>query len=307
MKIISKWIYAASILGLAAATGCIGGGGEPLSEQTASTVMASVAANVVANLPTSNTASLPTNLAGGGVSLSSKKVKTLAAACESISPSTLVDNDNDGIAEEKTYTFDCTDEVSGSVSYTRQGDLSIRDKDDTEAGLLGGLEVEFNVTKFQSEDEDGNIYNYTFEGMWDYALENGSLVSNSDFTGRFYVEPGTSDLIIDYSYSYTWDYKMTPDDESNFFTSGSIEYSGVFTMDGQFYTEDSSGHHNAYRGMWSISYYSKDLTYDNTCSKYYRTGSLVMGDGSGSTYEIRYECSTAKFYINGVESDLYTP
>lgn len=298
-------IMASGIL-LAGLTGCIGGGGQPLDENTANTVITSLATNVLSKLPTSaNAPSLPNEL--GGISLSSQNIHSKAAACETITPAVLVDADSDGIAAEKKYTFNCTNLGVGGDRFTRKGELRVLDKDDTVAGLLGGLKVEFDVSSFRMESGDGSVADYTFLGAWDYEKQGTSLVSYSKFDGRFFYSSVAYDFKLDYKYGYTWDYKMTPNNSNQFFNSGTIEFSGEFVMDGEFYTEDQSGKHHSYSGIWKINYESSNLSYDNTCSKWYKTGSIRINDGGSTVYELRYNCTEAKFFVNGAESDLYTP
>ncbi len=305
MNLNIKLLLASTSL-LASATGCIGGSGQPLNNNTAATVIASVATNALNKLPTSSNApSLPTSLSG--VSTSALNLRTKAAGCETITPSPLVDADNDGISAEKKYVFDCTDFESLGTTFSRKGYIKIVDKDDSVADLLGGLRVDYDITSFKTTNTNGDITDYSFSGFWDYEASATKMASASEFEGHFLSNSASNNFDIDYLFKYTWNYTMVPDDVNNFFTTGSIDFTGTFSMDGEFYTEDDNNNHQSYNGNWEISYYSENLLYDSTCAKWYNSGSIKMEDGSGVIYELRYSCDSAKFYIDGKESDLYKP
>ena len=299
-------ILMVSLIGLTSLNGCIGGepAGEPLSQTTANTVLNNLTTQVFNKLPTSNAVpSLPVT----GATTSSKELQTRATNCYSVTPATIVDADGDSIAVEKTYTYDCEDEFVTDTTYSQKGFLTVKDKDDTVAGLLGGVRVDFGVSAFRHVDGSGNETNNTFNGFWDYSFANGILTSEAEFSGSYYFNSSSNDYENDFSYTYDWTYQMIPDDEANVFTSGQIEFNGEFVMEGKFVIEVDNKHQDYEEGRWKISYYSEDLTYDTTCTKYYNTGSFKMEDGSGSIYEIKFMCTTAEFYINGEKSTLYNP
>ncbi|MCB9026738.1 MAG: hypothetical protein H6625_10500 [Bdellovibrionaceae bacterium] len=292
-----------SLLGLASSTGCVGGGGEPLTEETAGTIITGLASNALSIIPTSgNAPALPI----AGITTSSNKFSTKALACETITPTILLDADGDGIAAIKNYSFDCTNESSGDSSITRKGTISITDKDDSVANLAGGLRYEFAITKFRSEDTLGNISDNTYSGFWDFVFAAGKLTSTSEFNGSYFFESPNNNYLNDYNFAYTWDYSLIADDSNNPFTTGSVEFSGTYTMEGKFIVEVNNQHKN-YEGSWQVSYYSENLIYNSTCSRWYNTGSIKISDGSGSIYELRYSCNSAKFYVDGKESNLYQP
>lgn len=298
MKSILKLMAVAPVF--AATLSCGGPGGQPLTAQSIGTVMGGLG-QALQKLPSSNTT--PT-LPVSGVTTSA--VSPLAISCETVSPSTLVDADSDGIAATKTSTFDCTDFTSGADRLTRQGSVTVTDKNEAVAGVQGGLKVEFNVTKFNLVDSSGKLFENSYVGYWEYTGGSGGQVSSTaDFSGLVKYE--SSAYSNNYTYNYTWVWALTPTNGSNPWVAGQVSISGAFILSGDFVYEDSNGNRSQQTGSFAINYYTQNLKYDSTCSKFYQSGSFFVSDGNGTLMEIRYACTTAKFYVNAVESTLYTP
>jgi hypothetical protein len=304
-KILST---SAFLMGAALNTSCIGGGGaQPLDANTAQAVIGNAVTNVLAKLPTSaNPPSLPGGL--DGITISSSNVRSMAAGCETITPTTIVDMDADNIPAEKNYNFDCVDLAVGEISFTRKGSLSILDKDESVAGLLGGMRVEFDIDSFGLTTADGSEGNFTFNGFWDYVQNATNLVSESEFTGEVQYSSPAYEYKLDYEYGYKWDYTMTPDTptDSAFFTTGRVDFDAEFMMNGEFYAE-VDGEPKSYKGGWKITMTSENLRYLNSCSRWYNSGKIRIKDGSVNVYELEFNCDSIKFYVNGAESDWYTP
>lgn len=288
-------------LGSLSFSGCGGGiSGQPLTASTANFVLGQMNTSLQ-TLPTSNTVpSLPIT----GVSLASRPLNLLALACETITPNPTVDADNDGIAATKKYTYDCTDAVNGANLLTRKGYVEVTDLDETKAGVFGGVKVDFNVPLSQSTESGGSVYNYSYMGQWLYKNVDGNLVSTSNFTGLSkYKAHG---LENDYTYTSTWNYKMTPDNGGAPWTSGKIDMNGTYEISGKFARDDGGGNHLQESGAWVISYRSDNLVFNNACAKFFQSGSYIMEDTSNKI-EIRYACTTAKLFVNGAESTWWTP
>lgn len=281
-------------------TSCGGKGGDPITQDSAQTVFNQFNSAVMNNMPKSN--SLPA-LPVSGVSTNAT-VRANALDCETTTPNPLVDADGDNIAAEKNVAFDCTSSVNDGVSYTTKGSVKIMDLDDTVDGLLGGVQVDFDLPEFKSKDADGNEYLYSYVGQWKYSVEGSDLVSTADYTGRTKYKSGEHEN--DYTYNYTWDWAVTPDDstEANYWKAGAINFSGTFTLDGKFVVEVGDDHVQQ-TGTWSMAYKGVDLVYDDACSGgvWYKSGSVEYTDGNGNTFKTVYDCTESKFYVNGVESD----
>ncbi|MBL7544190.1 MAG: hypothetical protein JNL11_10250 [Bdellovibrionaceae bacterium] len=279
---------------------CGGDGRKPLDTQSGSLVLSQFKTQM-AGIPTSNTT--PTMVGAsmglGGVSMSSFGAK--AMSCQTLTPNPTKDADQDGIAAEIVNTYDCTDTASGGSTYTMKGTVKFVDLDETVKGVYGGMRGEFNIPTI-TVTSGGFSFNYSHVGFWEYKNVDGALKSTSEYTGGMAAEE--HGMKLDYKYSQKWAYTMTPADKSKPFDAGTLDMTGSFSMTGDFVIEDSSGKHQPYNGTWVISYNTKDLTYDRTCSQHYKTGSFIMSD-SMNTMELKYECTKATLYVNGVESDWW--
>jgi len=300
MRTFNQWTLAMMLLGSSALLSCGGVPSEPLDATTGAFVLGNFGTSLN-TLPTSNTVpALPIT----GVTTSSIGLKAVSS-CESVTPTTTVDADNDGIAASKKYIYDCTDVVDNGYSYTRKGSVEIKDMDETKVGMFGGLRVDFAVPVFKSIDlSTGNPFEYSYSGFWDYKNSGGSLVSASEFTGS--TKYKNNNYENDYQYTSTWNYKLTPTNEATPWNEGSIEIEGSYQLTGNFVYENDQGTHAQREGGWLITYKTKDLVYSNTCAKFYKSGSFVIEDSSNKI-EVVYNCSTAKLYVNGSESDWWKP
>lgn len=284
-------------------TGCGGIGSEPINATTGGFVLGNFGSTLVNVLPQSNTVpQLPIN--GLTTSLLDVSSRSLAS-CETVTPASIIDADNDNIAAYKKYSFDCVNSVDNGYSYTRKGTVEIRDKDESVAGMFGGIRVDYNVPTFRSTSlASGTTYEYSYAGFWDYSNQGGSLISNSSYSGS--SKYGYNNMENDYSYTASWNYKMTPKSTVSPWDEGSLEIEGSYILSGKFIREDISGNHSQQEGSWTISYKTKDLTFKTGCSKFYQSGSYIMTD-SANNMEIVYNCNSAKLYVNGVESNWWQP
>lgn len=296
VKTILRGVIGLACMGLLS---CGGDGRRPM-DATSTSIMLGQLKTQLAAIPQSNTT--PTFVTMSGVNASSLSTKSLG--CYTVNPDPAVDADGDGIALEKTYTINCTKFADGTSSLTQKGTIVFKDLDDTVDGVFGGMRAEYNVP-VMSIETDGLKYNYSHVGFWEYVNKNGSLISTSQYTGSNAYE--VHGFKNNYSYTQDWNYTMTPDDvtPANAFTKGTITMSGSFKMTGDFVIEVDSKHQQ-YNGTWVISYSSKDLTYDNSCATYYKSGSIVISDSSNKM-EIKYDCTSSKLYVNGKESDWWRP
>lgn len=300
MRTLNQWTIAMVLLSSSALLSCGGVPAQPMDATTGPFVLGNFGTSLN-NLPTSNTVpALPIN----GVTTSSIGLKAVSS-CETVTPASTVDADNDGIAAYKKYTYDCTDVIDSGNSYTRKGSVEIKDMDESKAGMMGGLRVDFSVPVFKSTDlSTGNPYEYTYSGYWDYKNSGGALVSDSEYSGS--TKYKSNNFENDYKHTSTWKYKLTPASSATPWDAGSLEIEGSFQLSGKFVYEDGQGNHSQREGGWLITYKTKDLTYGTGCTKFYKSGSFVIED-SANKIEIVYNCNSAKLYVNGSESDWWTP
>ena len=276
--------------------GC-GGGGVPLTNAAAVTVLSNLN-TALSFVPQSNTVpTLP--VSGGGISTSAVDITPSSlATCQTVTPDPTIDADADNIAEEKNYNFNCIGETDGTSTVTRKGTMSIFDLDENTPGLLGGLKVIYDIDTFNTENADSTKYENSYNGEWIYRMDGSRFVFNSDFTGRYSFDSPANDYEIDYIFKYVFDYSLLPNDQSNIFNGGEVEFSGEYSFEGKFLEEES---HKSIEGRYVIQIYSQELMYNSTCSKFYQSGSIFIDDNNGNIFEFRYSCTSAKVYRNGQE------
>lgn len=294
------------LLSAAGVASCGGNGGQPLTTTSIPTLLGQLNTSVLSKIPTSNTLAASSLPVSGATLNSGARIK--AADCETSTPASTTDADSDGIALTKTSTFNCTEQTIGTYKYTRQGSYTVTDLDDTKAGLLGGIQVVYNLGKYNYVDlSDNTVHDNSYEGSWSFKPNgNGGVSSTSSFSGSTRSTSTSLSYAIDYDYGYTWDWSMTPTSAAAPWDAGTMSFSGTFSMSGTFSHENSSGVQSAYTGSYVVKHASKNLVYDKNCTKYFSSGSVFIDDYNSNILEIRYACSTAKLYVNGVESDLYT-
>ncbi len=293
-----------AIVSIAVLSSCGGDERQPLDAESANLVLATFATQVLGKLPTSDT--LPTLPIPGVTATASTGLEAMATGCETVTPAVRVDNDSDGIAAEKTYTYNCSDlpDTNGMLR-TYQGRVTIRDLDDTVPGVYGGVRADYDVPVYKNVD-NGTEYNYQHIGYWHYYAEGNTLISKSEYQGKnSYSYP--DGLINDYTYTYTWDFRYTPDNPGDRWNTGQIDIEGSFKLKGLFINEDAQGNHFQGEGSFFVNYRGVGLKRQAGCTKYYSEGTYIIEDGNGTTIEIKYSCTSAKLYVNGAESDWWTP
>ncbi len=234
-------------------------------------------------------------------------VGTLAVTCETVTPTTPVDADGDGIAKTKTSTFDCSSTAGPDGTYTRKGSYTIADLDDTVSGMLGGMRADFNLTNFEYTSTAGDLSKGSHVGYWLFKSDGaGGMTSTSKYSGSTYSKYTNYSDYDDYTFGYDWSWALKPDNTSAPFETGTQTFTGNFTMSGKF-TLEEDGERSQQTGSFSVTYKSVDLKYDRNCAKYYKSGSIVVDDYNGQSIEVRYACSTAELYVNKVKSDWWTP
>lgn len=294
------------LLSAAGVASCGGNGGQPLTTTSIPTLLSNLNTSVLSKIPTSNTFSASSLPVSGATLNSGPRIK--ATDCETSTPATTTDADSDGIALTKTSTFNCTDKTVGSYKYTRQGSYTVTDLDDTTAGLMGGIKVDYELGKYNYTDLTNNtVLDNSYEGTWNFKPNaSGGVSSTSSFEGSTRGTYTGLSFAVEYDYSYTWDWSMVPTSTAAPWDAGTMNFSGTYSMSGTFSHESSGGVHSAYTGSFVVKHYSKNLIYDKNCTKYFSSGTVYVDDYNSNVLEIRYACSSAKLYVNGVESDLFT-
>lgn len=291
---------------------CGGSGGQPLTTASIPIVMGQFKTQVLNTLPTSNTVNTTLPFPGGTTNFSAS-VKATSCMTQTPAPADIVDADSDNLALLKTATFDCTDEPSGTKTYTQKGSYTVQDLDDTVAGILGGMQLDYAIDFYESKDSaTGNVYRNSYVGSLTYTSEGaGSLTSKGESRGSYYFTGSTLGFDIDYEYASTIEWTQTPSSTApgSEWTAGSNSISGTWSMSGTFDHEDLAGKHEQMTGQYSVKYYSKDLKYDQNagCTGWWVSGSYFIDDNNNNILEVRYSCTKVELYLNGALSDAWTP
>lgn len=303
--------------------GCIGGGSPGVSVSTAPQVASSFV-TVLNTLPKSNTApSLPsfagtintssfklgdksTQVAGGKKATASRAPASINS-CYSFTPDPGTDADGDGIAAEKTYTFDCSNTYDGGNKYNWKGSMKIVDKNDTGGpagmGVKGGYTYTFDMPTYDYESTNGTIVGYSHKGKWEGSGTDTTTNFVSDYAGGVkgtYNYPSLGKVSVDYTYIHKFKGSYT---HNAGWTTGTVTYEGQYSFDGTYIDEDSNGKHSVKTGNANMSVATEDLNFDSACAKFYKSGSWILTDSNGSVMKITYSCTVAKLYFNGKEID----
>lgn len=297
----------ASLLFLTSLTSCIGG--KPAINATSAPQIITTFATALSQLPRGNSAA---NLPAGMTGITTRAQKSARLSCYTETPATPVDADNDGISLIKEYTMDCVDFTASTYTYNQTGHFKVTDTDDTVAGVKGGYVYEFDIpTWFVKDLDDGFTAGGSFMGKWEGNGSDTLSHYTSDYTGRFYAEfnlAETGDTSVDYTYHYTFDVNYTHDvvADNAAWNNGGMEGKGTFSWDGTFMNESHDGKHSIINGSANMSWEAIGITFDTTCTQWYKSGKIILTDSAANKVEIVYECTTATAYLNGVKIEGVT-
>lgn len=292
------------------------GGGNAITKASAPQVLSSFA-TVINRLPRGNSKlTIPATISGpSGLGLRAQKsVNAFSSlSCYSASPTVPVDADGDGIPAQQTTTFNCSQFADGASGYTynQQGFFRITDLNDLVAGLNGGYKYEFNMPVWNWKDLNTGINaGGAFKGFWSGMGTDKTATFSDDFTGRFFGEfdyssSGLGILKQDFTYSSKSTESFTHDSvlANAAWNTGTMTGSGTFSISGIFLDDGESGTGSTKpslkTGSASISWKSVDLTFDHTCSTWFKSGKFILNDSSGAVIEVRYLCTKVETYYNG--------
>lgn len=245
--------------------------------------------------PTMPSQGLPSGVTTSAISASS------ATPCVTVNPDPGTDADNDGIAAERHYTFDCDSVISGGDTYTYKGTLDMTDLDDTKKWAAGGYTMSFDSTSTYEGTSGTGTYGHV--GTWKAYTSGDGIHFDSDY--KFKVK-GTNEWgTVDYVMYSKWESTLHGVDETQPWDKGTYDFSGYYQFVGTFVDESAHGNHEIKDGTATLNVVGVDLVYDNACTKYYKSGSYKLTDAGGNTFEVRYDCTTAKGYLNGDEVATY--
>lgn len=296
----AKCTGALMFLGLPLLLSC-GGGLSRSGQLTAANqqMMASQFVTLLSQTKPSGAPSLPTNGIPSGVTTSSITPMALDS-CITVSPTAAVDADADGLAVERTYTFDCSSLNVGADKYSYKGTMKINDYDDTQKWVRGGYKVIFDSVSTYQLATSGYKGSYSHDGYYEAKASGSTYLMKIDMSSKITTEASTYPA-TDYTYTSLFNIAMTPESEATPWTKGTISSKGYYKLAGTFLDESPSGGHKATTGSATLEISTTDLIYDSTCTHYYKSGSWFLTDGAGKKLEVRYDCTTYKAYVDGTE------
>lgn len=309
-----KYLKLAILCGIPFVLGsCVGGGGA-VTTQSAPQVVTTFK-TLITQLPRGNNAgTLPGDLAGGGVTTSAIESKDISRlSCDSVNPASPVDADTDGIALLKEYSFDCTDSISSTNEYTRKGSFKVIDNDDTIPGIKGGYKLEFDIDTWLVKDLTLNLTaGGSYKGFWETTGTDTTSNYKSDYSGTYYGEfdlssHGLGQVSVDYAFSHVSDVSFTHDTVTPGaqWNTGTMEGTGSYSFSGTFLSESHSSH-SVETGSATMTWKAESVTFDTTCSKWYKSGAFYLTDVAGNVIKTEFNCSEVKVYLNGTELEDYT-
>lgn len=242
---------------------------------------------------------LSAKLAGG--------VGAAAASCgysSSPSYSSRVDADSDGIPTTLSWAFDydsqsCGDPAS-STRWKFKGSFVEKDLDDSQKWLVGGWTTEWEFTS--SATYSSGRYQYVGDGIYTAKRSGNKINHVGDYQGTVTWTAGSLGGSFDYDGEFS--YVVTPDSLSDSLAhkTGAVQINGTWTYSGVFPEEDDSGDMTDESIDVTFRATSVNLRYDDTCSKYWKTGEFRYDMGN-HLFRAVYDCTTVKYYFDGEEYD----
>lgn len=263
--------------------------------QTQATALKAQLDQLIASVSPTSLQSPGTIVSVPGVTVSSVKQQAVDAfdACTTVTPTTSVDNDADGIAASKTTTFNCYGvTLPGHEPADRVGTFVVSD-DDTKSVNDGGEYTMTYDVEFSSTD-----YSSLWNGEHGLRNENGNL----RFYGRYlatFEERGAQG-----GYESNYEQFMVPTDPVDPFAAGTMEINGFHrlilvgpvTID------------NVTRDVdWDITFgmTSGGLEYEDTgqsgCITFFKAGYWEFQDSAQNSIRYDYSCTSIIYTFNGTQ------
>lgn len=283
---------------------CGGGGLAPTS--TSGTVSAAAANHPsmktnLNQLVTQLSANVQNPAAGlgsiGGVTASAIAINPLEAdpfdSCTTITPSTLVDEDGDDIAVNKTYKYNCNGiDIGEGRPVSKKGTVTFQDLDDsvkTDNG--GGYNFVFDLDFFSP-----NAWTSTNKGFYKLEKSGAKLTYTSQYFSSFTETHSGQDLEGGLSSNFT--YVVAGTDAANPWRKGTSSTSGFYRLIVK--GDDGDGNILDWDFTFKIdSAVEYENTADSGCTQYYKSGYLTFTDASNNKLRYDYTCNSVTFSFNG--------
>lgn len=295
---MKKQLSALATVTLLALTGCGGddslsaaGGSVATSAQALAAFNGSINNELSRILISTNAPTLRQGNAGAAL-FSDIGIYGIYDACTTVNPASRVDVDGDGIAKEKTYTYNCNNIVDSGSTYNLVGTESVVDLDDTKANVKGGYRYNHDFV-FSYAQATGSNYNL-HRGFTEVVPSATSLTYAMEYEGV--TNDTRTGMKADVTTRTNWRSVYTPVDMANPTASGTVVVSGFYSLVGTSENQANWGDMNV---AFEVS--SSGLTYDAGagCNKSFQSGSLTFTDGSGNRLVFDYACTSGTVKYNG--------
>lgn len=237
-----------------------------------------------------------------GASGSSPTAANWYDTCSTRTPNPGVDADADGIAKEKTYTYNCNNVVDGTTTYNMVGTEYFLDGDDTKSIELGGYSQGFDFSfSYQTTGTTGVSSNY-HKGSRAYTPSSTQLTYNQTYT---YDVTDTRATAISAKLRSSWNAVYTPTNMASPLTGGTASISGFYGLTGTNANSAPAGWSGTIDVVFQVS--SSNLVYDSSCQLLagfaggakFRSGTITMVDGVGNLMVWEFACDSATVKFNG--------
>ncbi|MBX2996552.1 MAG: hypothetical protein KF681_17150 [Bdellovibrionaceae bacterium] len=232
-------------------------------------------------------------LPNGSVSTSSLGAKALG--CETVTGNA-TDADSDGIAVLRTVTYNCTDFVQTTDTYSIYGTVTSIDKKDnggaSSKGLAGGYSVNIDLQS-KHRNSTGTSLDYTTKGTFDATSSGNSSTFVSQYKTHFTGTQEAYGQVFEINYKYQTDFNVVYTAVTA--STGTVKIDGLIGIDGQF---PEAGKLEVAKAVMTVR--SNNLTYNSACTTFFDQGDVEYVTGSGNVLALRYNCNaTVKFYLDG--------
>lgn len=187
--------------------------------------------------------------------------------------------------------YNCRDIINAGDKYTKLGTIgrNVIDKSDLSKGYRYYYDVIY-------DNIDGGAHQYAeYDGLYELKRTGQKITYINNFGWKFKSD-NYKPILLDWNYQWETTRVYTPDDMNNPFDSGSFSVEGIYVIKGSL-GPDTNGRQVSANVGFKIE--SEDMTYDKTCGRFFKSGSLIYEDGAKNRLELKYDCSTIEYYVNG--------
>lgn len=190
--------------------------------------------------------------------------------------------------------YDCN-KVSDGFGGTKSlvGTYEVEYLDENKKDIEGGYSVTYDL-KQNTYPANGEPGEDTFKGYAKGKTTDTQIITEHDV--EFHVI-GKDAFVLDWGFRNTLKMTVTPESMANVYSKGTIEFAGFYKLTGLLGGDMSGNMIPEINVTYEIS--SKDLTYDQACTTYYKSGTITLKDAQ-NTIVLEYACTTATAYYNNV-------